>query len=244
MTGLGTIINSAAIVAGGLIGHFTGKLFRQDQQDAVTKACGISVLFIAIAGAMQGMLYIDAGKILSGKSMLVVLCLALGTIVGEVIGIERGFERFGEWLKEKTGNSGDRQFVNAFVTASLTVCIGAMAVVGAIQDGISGDYSTLAVKAVLDLIIIAVMTSSLGKGCVFSAIPVFLFEGAITVLARLISPVMTDAAVASVSLVGSVLIFCVGLNLVWGKKVRVANMLPAVLLAVLSAYLPWTFWRG
>ena len=186
-------------------------------------------------------MYIDAGKILSGKSMLVVLCLALGTIVGEVIGIERGFERFGEWLKEKTGNSGDRQFVNAFVTASLTVCIGAMAVVGAIQDGISGDYSTLAVKAVLDLIIIAVMTSSLGKGCVFSAIPVFLFEGAITVLARLISPVMTDAAVASVSLVGSVLIFCVGLNLVWGKKVRVANMLPAVLLAVLSAYLPWTF---
>ena len=207
----------------------------------MTKACGISVLFIAIAGAMQGMLYIDAGKILSGKSMLVVLCLALGTIVGEVIGIERGFERFGEWLKEKTGNSGDRQFVNAFVTASLTVCIGAMAVVGAIQDGISGDYSTLAVKAVLDLIIIAVMTSSLGKGCVFSAIPVFLFEGAITVLARLISPVMTDAAVASVSLVGSVLIFCVGLNLVWGKKVRMANMLPAVLLAVLSAYLPWTF---
>ena len=241
MTGLGTIINSAAIVAGGLIGHFTGKLFRQDQQDAVTKACGISVLFIAIAGAMQGMLYIDAGKILSGKSMLVVLCLALGTIVGEVIGIERGFERFGEWLKEKTGNSGDRQFVNAFVTASLTVCIGALAVVGSIQDGISGDYSTLAVKAVLDLIIIAVMTSSLGKGCVFSAIPVFLLEGAITVLARLISPVMTDAAVASVSLVGSVLIFCVGLNLVWGKKVRVANMLPAVLLAVLSAYLPWTF---
>ncbi len=241
MTGLGTIINSAAIVAGGLIGHFTGKLFRQDQQDAVTNACGISVLFIAIAGAMQGMLYIDAGKILSGKSMLVVLCLALGTIVGEVIGIESGFERFGEWLKEKTGNSSDRQFVNAFVTASLTVCIGAMAVVGAIQDGISGDYSTLAVKAVLDLIIIAVMTSSLGKGCVFSAIPVFLFEGAITVLARLISPVMTDAAVASVSLVGSVLIFCVGLNLVWGKKVRVANMLPAVLLAVLSAYLPWTF---
>ena len=95
MIGLGTIINSAAIVAGGLIGHVTGKLFRQDQQDAVNKACGISVLFIAIAGAMQGMLYIDNGAILSGKSMLVVLCLALGTIVGELIGIEKGFECFG-----------------------------------------------------------------------------------------------------------------------------------------------------
>lgn len=241
MTGLGTIINSAAIVAGGLIGHFAGKLFRQDQQDSLTKACGISVLFIAIAGAMQGMLHIDNGKILSGKSMLVVLCLALGTIIGEIIGIEKGFERFGEWLKAKSGNSGDKQFVNAFVTASLTVCIGAMAIVGAIQDGISGDYSTLAVKAVLDFIIIAVMTSSLGKGCSFSAIPVFLFEGAITLLARLISPIMTETAVAYLSLIGSVLIFCVGLNLIWGKKVRVANMLPAVIFAVAAAYLPWTF---
>ena len=241
MIGLGTIINSAAIVAVGLVGHFAGKLFRPDQQDALTKACGVSVLFIAVAGAMQGMLYIDNGTILSGKSMLVVLCLALGTIAGEMIGIESAFERFGEWLKMKTGNSGDIQFVNAFVTASLTVCIGAMAIVGAIQDGISGDYSTLAVKAVLDFIIIAVMTSSLGKGCVFSAIPVLLFEGAITVLARLISPVMTQTAAAYLSLIGSVLIFCVGLNLVWGKKVRVANMLPAVLFAVLAAYLPWTF---
>ena len=241
MTGLGTIINSVAIVAGGLAGHFTGKLLCRDQQEAVNKACGISVLFIAIAGAMQGMLRIDNGKILSGRSMLVVLCLALGTVNGELIGIEKGFERFGEWLKVKSGNSGDNQFVTAFVTASLTVCIGAMAIVGAIQDGVSGDYSTLAVKAVLDLIIIAVMTSSLGKGCVFSAIPVFLFEGAVTLLARLISPIMTETAIAYLSLVGSVLIFCVGLNLVWGKKVRVANMLPAVLFAVLSAYLPWKF---
>lgn len=241
MTGLGTIINSAAIVGGGVIGLFTGKLFRQEQQEALNKTCGISVMFIAIAGAMQGMLNIDGGKILSGKSMLVVLCLAFGTIIGEILGIEKGFERFGEWLKMKSGNSGDKMFVNAFVTASLTVCIGAMAIVGAIQDGISGDFSTLAVKAVLDFIIVAVMTSSLGKGCIFSAIPVFIFEGAITLLARLISPVMTETAVAYLSLIGSVLIFCVGLNLVWGKMVRVANMLPAVVFAVLAAYLPWGF---
>jgi len=237
MIGIGTLINCIAIVSGGVIGHFTGKLFRQEQQDAITKACGISVLFIAIAGAMQGMLYIDGDTIVSGKSMLVVLCLAIGTVVGELIGIESGFERFGEWLKVKTGNSGDVQFVNAFVTASLTVCIGAMAIVGAIQDGILGDYSTLAVKAVLDFIIIAVMTSSLGKGCAFSAIPVLLFEGVITLLARLVSPIMTDTAIAYLSLIGSILIFCVGVNLVWGKKIRVANMLPAVVLAVVAAYL-------
>jgi uncharacterized membrane protein YqgA involved in biofilm formation len=190
---------------------------------------------------MQGMLHIDGGSIVSGKSMLVVLCLAIGTIIGELIGIEKGFERFGEWLKKKTGNSGDKEFVNAFVTASLTVCIGAMAIVGAIQDGILGDYSTLAVKSVLDLIIIAVMTSSLGKGCAFSAIPVLVFEGSITLLAKIVSPVMTDMAIAYLALIGSILIFCVGVNLVWGKTIRVANMLPAVILAVIAAYIPWSF---
>ena len=187
------------------------------------------------------MLKIENGSITGGKSMLVVLCLTLGTIVGELIGIEKGFERFGEWLKRKTGNSGDAGFVNAFVSASLTVCIGAMAIVGAIQDGILRDCTTLAVKSVLDFIIIAVMTSSMGKGCVFSAIPVFVFEGSITLLARLVSPIMTELAIAYLSLIGSILIFCVGINLVWGKKLRVANMLPAVLFAVLAAYLPLGF---
>ena len=112
---------------------------------------------------------------------------------------------------------------------------------GAVQDGITGDYSTLAVKSVLDFIIIAVMTSSLGKGCAFSAIPIFLFEGSITLLARLISPIMTDMAIAYISFIGSILIFCVGVNLVWGKMIRVANMLPAVIIAAAAAYLPWAF---
>ena len=238
MIGFGTLINSGSIVAGGFIGHSAGKLFNAEQQESLNKACGISVLFIATAGAMEGMLKIDGSKISSGKSMLVVLCLALGTIIGELIGIEQGFENFGEWLKQKTGNSGDKGFVNAFVSTSLTVSIGAMAIVGAIQDGLMGDYSTLAVKSVLDCIIVAVMTSSMGKGAVFSAIPVFVFEGAITLLAKLVAPIMTATAIAYLSLIGSVLIFCIGINLVWGKKLNVANMLPAVILAILAAYLP------
>ena len=238
MTGVGTIINSVSIIGGGLLGHFTGKLFRKEQQDAISKTCGVSVLFIAIAGAMEGMLQIEGTRISSGNSMLVVLCLAIGTVIGELIGIEKGFENFGEWLKRKTGNSGDAGFVNAFVTASLTVSIGAMAIVGAIQDGISNDYSTLLVKSVLDFIIIVVMTSSMGKGAAFSAIPVFVFEGLITLLARFVAPIMTELAISYLSLIGSVLIFCVGINLVFGKKLNVANMLPSVLLAILAAYLP------
>ena len=241
MIGLGTIINSAGIIAGGIIGHFAGNLFRPEQQEALNKACGVSVIFIAIAGAMEGMLQIDGASLTSGRSMLVVLCLALRTVIGELLGIENCFERFGKWLKGRTGNAGDASFVNAFVTASLTVSIGAMAIIGSIQDGLLGDFSTLAVKSVLDFIIIAVMTSSMGKGAAFSALPVFVFEGAMTLLARLLSPVMTATAVAYLSLIGSVLIFCIGVNLVWGKKLSVANMLPSVLLAILAAYLPWGF---
>lgn len=167
--------------------------------------------------------------------------IGTGTIIGELIGIEQGFERFGEWLKRKTGNSGDASFVNAFVTATLTLSIGAMAIVGALQDGLLGDYSTLAVKSVLDFIIVAVMTSSLGKGVAFSAIPVFILEGGVTLLAKVVSPVMTPTAIAYLSFIGSVLIFCIGINLVWGKKLNVANMLPSVVLAVLAAYVPWGF---
>ncbi|MBP5385295.1 MAG: DUF554 domain-containing protein [Lachnospiraceae bacterium] len=238
MIGLGTIINTAAIVLGGLCGHFFGRLLKERHQSSLTVSCGISVLFIGIAGAMQGMLTINDGVINSGQAMLVTICLALGTLVGEIINIEGQFERFGGWLKIKTGNAKDKDFINAFVTASLTVCIGAMAIVGAIQDGILGDWSILATKAVLDFIIIIVMTCSLGKGSVFSAIPVLLLEGLITLFATFLKPVMTDLAMNYLSLIGSILIFCVGLNLVWGKKVRVANMLPALILAVAAAFIP------
>ena len=123
MIGLGTLINTIAIILGGIIGHFTGKLFKQEQQTSLNNVCDISVMFIAIAEAMQGMMHIDGTSLISGKSMLVVLCLAIGTIVGELIRIENQFERFGQWLKNKTGNSEDKEFVNAFVNASLTVCI-------------------------------------------------------------------------------------------------------------------------
>ena len=238
MIGLGTLMNAGAIVAGGLLGKIGGKLIRERHQSSLQNACGVSTMFLGIAGAMEGMLMAKDGVISSGRGLFVVLCLTLGALIGEIINLEDGFERFGEWLKVKTGNAGDQGFVHAFVTASLTVCIGAMAIVGSIQDGLHGDYSTLAVKSILDLVIILVMTSAMGKGCAFSAIPVLILEGGMTLLAQLIAPVMTDAALGNLSMIGNILIFCVGLNLVWGKKIRVANLLPAVVLAVIAAALP------
>ena len=238
MIGLGTILNTLAILAGGLLGALFGRFLHDSAQDTLTKACGISTLFIAITGALEKMLRVENGAIVSGGSMLVVICLAIGALIGEWMNIEGAFERFGEWLKIKSGNGKDKGFVNAFVTASLTVCIGAMAIVGSIEDGLTGDYSILATKAILDLIIIMVMSCSLGRGAVFSAIPVAMFQGIITALAGLLRPLMTDAALANLSLVGNVLIFCVGINLVWDKKVKVANLLPAILVAVIAAFLP------
>jgi len=238
MIGLGTIINVAGIIAGGLFGKLFGRFLSDRYQDSLSKACGIAVLFIGIAGALEGMLTVKDTTVTSGNTMLIVLSLAIGTFFGELLNLEDKMERFGEWLKIKTGNSKEKKFVEGFVTASLTVCIGAMAIVGSIQDGIFGDYSILATKAVLDFIIILVMTCSLGKGCAFSAIPVAILQGSITILAQFIKPLMTDAALANLSLVGSVLIFCVGVNLVWGKKIRVANLLPAIVVAVIMAFLP------
>lgn len=239
MVGLGTIINSAAIVVGGIFGLLFGKFMKERIQDTLLKACGVCVLLIGIAGAMEGMLKISGSSLLSGHSMFIVASISLGAVVGEILNIEHGFERFGEWLKVKTGNAKDKGFVNGFVTASLTVCIGAMAVIGAIRDGISGDYSILVTKAILDMIIIMVMTCSLGKGCIFSAIPVFVFQGIITALARLIKPLMTTAALANLSLVGSILIFCIGVNTVWDKRIKVANLLPSLVFAVAIAFLPF-----
>ncbi len=237
MFGLGTLINAAAIIIGGIFGLLFGKLMSESIQETLSKACGICVLFVGMAGAFEEMFTVSGKGLVSGGTIMIIISIALGALIGEAIGIEKWFEKLGEWLKIKTGNAKDKLFVDGFVTASLTVCIGAMAIVGAIQDGLTGNYSTLLTKGILDFIIIAVMTCSLGKGCIFSAIPVALWQGSITLLARFIKPIMTEAALSNLSLVGSILIFCVGLNLVWGKKVRVANFLPSIIIAVIFAFI-------
>ena len=136
----------------------------------------------------------------------------------------------------KSRSSSDNSFVEGFVTASCTVCIGAMAVIGSIQDGIWGDWSVLAAKGVIDAILVCVMAAAQGKGCIFSAIPVGLLQGAMTAVAFLAGDFLPQQSLAHLSLVGSVLIFCVGLNLIREKQIRVANALPAVVIAILWGF--------
>ena len=236
MIGLGTIINTLAIIVGGICGVLFGKLINERIRNTLCIACGISVMFIGLSGALEGMLSVTDGNIVGKNSMLLVGCLCIGAFFGELINIEDAFERFGQWLKIKTGNAKDAKFVDGFVSASLTVCIGAMAIVGSLKDGIEGDISILVTKAVLDLIIILVMAGSQGVGCIFSALPVAVFQGSVTALSTFIKPIMTPLALSYLSFVGSVLIFCVGINLVFGKKVRVANLLPSIVVAVAAAF--------
>lgn len=239
MAGAGTLINIAGILVGGLTGMTFGKIMKPRYQEILMLATGVCVLFIGMGSALENMLTITDGQLSSGGTLMIIICFALGSLLGEWLNIERQIARFGEWLKIKTGSRGDATFVDGFVTASMTICIGAMAVVGAIQDGIFGDYSVLAAKAVIDLILILVMTASMGRGCMFAAIPVGVFQGCITLLARLIQPLMTEQALANLSLTGSIMIFCIGINLVWNRKIRVVNMLPTIVLAVAWAFLPF-----
>lgn len=240
MAGLGTMINVAGVLAGGLLGLLLGKGLPRRFQDILIQASGLAVLFLGISGAMEEMLKIVEGSLVSEGTMMIIVCFVVGALLGEWLNLEKHMEDFGVWLKRRTGSNGDTRFIEGFLTTSFTICIGAMAVVGAIKDGIYGDYSILAAKTVLDTIMVFVMTASMGKGCIFSAIPVALFQGSITLLATFIEPLLTEEAMTNLSLTGSMLIFCVGLNLIWGKKIKVANLLPTLLAAVAWAFLPWT----
>ena len=241
MYGLGTVINVFAIVIGGILGMIFGRFIGERHREALCKACGLSVIFVGAAGALKGMFSVVDGKIVYGGDFLIIGCLALGALVGEIINIEGGFESFGAWLKKKTHSTGDGNFIEGFVSASFTVCIGAMAIVGSINDGLYGDCTVLVTKSILDFIILMVMTASLGKGAIFSAIPVALLQGGVTALSVLIKPIMTETALLYLSVIGNILIFCVGINLVFGKKIKVANLLPAIIFAIACAFIPVKF---
>ena len=234
--GFGTVVNCIALVTGGLLGLTVGRFLNERFQQTLQMACAISVIFIGIGSTLTKMLRINAdGSIELLGAMMMIASLTIGAVIGEIIDLDSKFERFGVWLKIKTGNEGDNNFINGFVTASLTFCIGAMSVLGPINDALLGDCTVLYMKSVLDLTLVMVMAASLGKGCVFSSVSVGLFQGTVTVLAGLIEPLMTPAALDNISYVGNILIFCVGINLMFGNKIRAANLLPALVIAVVQA---------
>ena len=185
-------------------------------QDIIMQVMGLAVMFIGASGALRGIFTVKDGFLETGGTMLMIASLTIGALLGELINIEAQMERFGEWLKDKAKSSGDTKFVEGFVTASLTVCIGAMAIVGSIEDGISGNHDTLFAKAVLDLVIVMVCVA-------FSAIPVAILQGTVTICAGFIAPIMNDSIIANISFIGSILIFCVGVILIFNRSIGKAD---------------------
>ena len=214
--GIGIIANVAAIALGGILGLGCGRFIAERVQETLMRACALSVMFLGLGGIY-----------------MMITSLIVGGLVGELLNIEARMTAFGAWLKRVSGSAGDTRFIDGFVTASLTVCIGAMAIIGSINDRLLGDPSVLFTKSVLDGVIIMLLTATLGKGCIFSSVSVGLFQGAIFSLAGLLAPYMTDSALAGLSCVGNILIFAIGTNLLGLPNIRVANFLPALVIAAL-----------
>lgn len=239
---MGTIINGAAVVIGSLIGMALKGGLPSRFEKMMMQALGISTIFIGVSGTLQRMMKfsVDAGGAISvgmGGTMTIIISLIIGSLIGELLNLEQFTGNLGENIKKRVlKGREDAKFVEGFVSATLVICVGAMAVVGAITDGLTGDYSMLLAKSILDFVIVIIFGSSYGIGVLFSAVPLVLYQGIFTVFARFISPVMTDTAVSAISMVGNAIILGVGVNIAFGKKFKVANMLPALLIAFLLAF--------
>lgn len=232
MIGIGTLVNTAAVI----LGSATGLLFRKGLkprfEEMLMKTLGLATIFVGLSGALPGLLQIQDGKLESQDTMLMIASLVLGALLGELIQFEHWLDRAGMWLKRKVKQQDNALFVDGFVNATLVTCVGAMAIVGALEDGMHGNSSILLAKSALDFFIVLIFASAMGAGPLFAAAPIFVYQGLITLAASRLAPLMGEAMIANVSSIGSVLIFAIGVNLAFGKKFKVGNLLPAILIPV------------
>jgi uncharacterized membrane protein YqgA involved in biofilm formation len=230
MIGLGTIVNLAAIILGGIVGILVKKGLPESFKTTIMQSLGLAVMIIGISGALQGIFQVIEGNKLDRLYITgMIFSLVLGSILGELLKIEDRLNRLGEWFQQKFAK-GESTFAKGFVTASLVYCVGAMAIVGALEDGLSQKTELLFAKSILDGVSAIVFTATLGLGVAFSALSVLVYQGSITLLANIIKPLLTDAVISQMSLVGGVLILAVGFNLLEIKRFKVGNMLPAVIM--------------
>jgi hypothetical protein len=225
------------IAAGGCVGLVLKKGIRPQLENAIHQATGLAVIVIGLNGVISNMLTADpaTGEISSSGELMLVFSMILGAIVGESLGIEEHLNRLGGLVEQKLHLSG---FAQGFVNGTLIYCVGAMAIVGSINDGLLGDPSTLITKGVLDGITSIVLAASMGPGVIFSAIPVLVYQGAITLCAGLLAPVLQGELLHQICAAGFLLVACIGVNFMSDKfHIKVANFLPALLVPVVWAAL-------
>lgn len=227
MIGSGTIVNSAAVVAGCLVGLFFKRIISEKLNTTLMQALALCTMATGITGIVQGGMEIAKDELSGRYALMMILSMVIGTVIGETIDIDRRLDSLGNIL-QKRFSSGGGDFSRGFVTATLTVCVGAMAIVGALNDGLRHDPALLYTKSILDFTICIIFASTLGIGAMFSAIPLLLYQGGITLFAGVLEPLLSDAVVAQMGFIGSVLILGIGFNFIYQPRLRLANMLPAV----------------
>ena len=236
----GTIINALAVLTGSMAGlllkwlaaHFSSKLpagsaaLGQRLQNIIMNGVALCVLYIGISGALKG-----------NNTLTAILSMVAGAIIGELLNLDRRMQALGDWVQKKTARfsqgEGGASVSEGFVTASLLFCVGAMGIVGALENGLTGNYETLQAKSLLDGISSIVFASSLGIGVAFSAVALFLYQGVISLLASVLSPFLGDAVIAEMTCVGSLLIVALSLNMLGLTKIKVMNLVPAIFFPIL-----------
>lgn len=216
----GVLINAAAVAAGGVLGTLGGRLMPEKMKQTVLAATGLVSIGIGISGAIG-----------SNNQLIPILSLVIGSVIGELLHIEDGVTRAGDWLQKRFGKSGS--ITEGFVTGSLVFAVGAMAVMGSLESGLKNDHTILMTKSVIDMAGSVAFAGSLGIGVAFSALSVLVLEGTVTLLASLLTSVLTDAVITEISVTGSLIIIGVGLNVLGLTKLRIMNMTPALLLPIL-----------
>lgn len=218
---LGTIVNSLTVIIGALLGIILKNGIKEKYQNTIMDGIGLAVIIIGIMGGIK-----------SQNIVLVVVSLAVGGLAGEILNVEGKLDSLGDKAQKLFGK-GDSNFSSAFVNATLVYCIGAMSIVGALESGLVGNHQTLFAKSALDGITAIIFASTMGIGTAFSAIPIFIYQGSITLLANYVKDILTPELITEMSAVGGIMIMAIGINLLNIKKIKVANMLPSILIPLI-----------
>lgn len=230
----GTLVNCVAVIAGGSIGLIFKKGIKDSYTESVNKSLGIAILIIGLNGVISNMFSVADGKISSSGELLLVVYLVIGTLFGEMLKLEQRFNGFCTRIESKFKAGG---FASGFVNGTVLFCVGAMAIIGSINDGLRGDSSVLFVKSALDFTTAIIFGATLGFGVIFTFIPLLIYQGGITLLAGSLSGILQGDVLTQLCAVGYSIIMAIGINFIFDKKFKTLNMLPSIFLPVVYHYI-------
>ena len=222
------LVNGLAIILGSFIGLFLKKGIPERLTDGTMKALGLCVIYIGVTGLLTG-----------SNTLLLIISLVVGTLIGELADLDLRIINLGNWVEKKLNREGrpTLKIADGFVTATLLFCVGAMAIVGSLQSGLTGNHETIFAKSILDFVAAAIFASTKGIGVAFSAVAVFIYQGSIVLLAGLIAPLLTYEVINEMSVIGSLVILALGLNVLGVTKIKVMNLVPSMFLPIILVFI-------